>query len=252
MESVMKKIFYVLLFAFMMVFAFTGCSSSGSLAEIKAEYLKMLQESPDLQSVADIGEFLDLNLSKFEEEHADQMVIAYEDYIFALDSEMLDYREFLNRYQACISNMLIGLYEIKIEEQENPAVNEGILQKSWKQLYERALILEVFIKEAKNYQIVKEEAAIIYSYYIRLMFMGTNKSPIFDQSNGNFDQYAKNAYVEFSEIYPDTTVSEMINEYLSYLESINFDLDYENITEMTNFSETCSYLVSEARKRVLQ
>jgi hypothetical protein len=251
MEIDMRK-FLCLLCVSLAMFAFSGCSSSATPAEIKTEYLAMLQEPANSESIAEIGKFLNQNLSKFDEEHADQMVMAYEDYIYALNGEPLDYRTLLDKYEKYISQPLRGLYEIKIDENEKSMCSVTELGLLWTHLCERALTLELFIKENKNYQMIKEEAADIYAGYIRAMFMGTAGTSIFDQSSGNFDQNVKDAYVRFSEIYPDTTVSEMIGEYLYYLESIDFNLDYENITEMTSFIDRCLYFVSEARKRVLQ
>jgi len=128
---------------------------------------------------------------------------------------------------------------------------DNTLQKSWGELYERALSIEIFIKEATTYQIIREEAARIFEYYIRLMFMGVAGTPVFDD-DGNFHADVRNTYMEFEMLYPDTTVSGLIREYFSYLESINFHIDFESVEANKAFSDICSYLVSEAGKRVLQ
>jgi len=245
----MKKVFYVVLFTLVIAFAFAGCSSSPSLAEINAEYVAMLQEPPNPENKSDITVFLEQNLSKFNEEHADQMVIAFEDYIFAFYKNSPDYREFLQEYEAYISSALAGLYEIKIEEQENPPVIDNNLQRSWAELFERTLSLEVFIKGAANHPIVQEEAARIYEYYIRVMLKGVPGSPVFDDE-GNFKDNALRALEEFQVLYPDTTVSVAIRELLAYLSSIDFHIDFESVEENKAFSDMCSQLVSEAGKRV--
>ena len=245
----MKKVFYVVLFTLMMVFALIGCASPASLSDINVEYAAMLHEPASPESISDIGAFLDQNLSKFDEHHADQMVIAFEDYIFAFDRNSPDYMEFLERFEEYISSALTGLYEIKIEEQENPAVIDNILQKSWPQLCERSLSLELFIRQT-NHQIVQEEAARIYEHYIRLMLMGVTGTPVFDDG-GNFKEDVLHALVEFEVLYPDTAVSGALREFIAYLAGIDFRIDFENIEENKAFSDMCSHLVSEAGKRVL-
>lgn len=246
----MKNVSYVILFAIAIICVFSGCAPKQ--ADIQAEYLGMLKEPASEQNIADIGAYLDKNLGRFDTGHTDQMVVAYEDYIYALNGEAPDYRDFLDRYEKYISKPLAGLYEIKIEEQESPMVSGGVLLKTWRQLCDRALSLEVFTKENKNNQLVRDEASEIYGYYMKAIFMGSGGTPIFDPGAGSFNKDALKAYTEFTAEYPDTTVAGLIDEYLTYLDSIQFSLGDKDQEEKTAFSDTCAYLISEAGKRVMQ
>jgi len=249
----MKKAFCVMLCMMVVGFAMTGCNESADVSElneIKTEYLAMLQEQASPESVDEIVEFLDENLNRFDTESADQMVMAFADYLFAFEIEEPRYRELLERYEDYISDALARLYMIKAEEIEFPAVLDNVLQLTWEQLCERALYLELFIRELDN-ALVSEVATRIFEDYIRLMLMGVAGTPIFD-SDGVFESDAQAAYRGFIVAYPDTTVAEILIEFMSYLVSIDFRLDFENIDEMLSFSDMCSLLILEAGKRVFQ
>lgn len=245
----MKNILYILLCAAVVSFAFSGCAQKKT--DIQADYLRMLEEPATEQGVSDVGAFLEKNLKKFDENNADQMVVAYEDYVYSLYGDTMDYEGLLDKYGKYISGPLTDLYSIKIEEQEAPPAIDSVLVKSWRELCERAHSLEIFIKENKNYQLVRDEATDIYKLYIKLMLMGTTVTPVFSP-DGAFDEEAQNAYIDFTAAYPDTVAADIINEYFAYLNSIDFNLDYKAPTSMTVFTDTCAYLVAEAGKRVLQ
>ena len=246
----MKKILFAVLFIATGSMMFSGCSQK--LTVIQAEYLRMLEEPATEQSIAETGSFLDKNLGRFDSENADQMVVAFEDYIYSLDGEDMDYGELTDRFGKYISQQLMEVYEIKAWEQENPVLSGVKLLKSWSSLCERALFLEIFIKDNKNYQLIKEEVADIYRRYLKVMLMGAAETPVFNHIDGSFNEWAKSAYTDFISAYPDTTVSDILIEYLDYLESIDFTLDVGETEAMTAFSDTCMYLVLEAGKRVLQ
>ena len=246
-QTAMKNILYVSLIVAVGTFTLVGCSQK--LSDIQTEYLRMMEEPATPENISATGDYLEKNLKRFDINHADQMVIAFEDYIYSYDSEHMDYSMFLDRFGKYVSQPLCGLYEIKIEEQENPAIVGAKLQKSWRELCERAHFLEVFIKDNKNYQLIQEETAGIYDHYLKAILMGTTENPVFNYDNGSFNDEAQNAYIDFTAAYPDTTVADIMNEYFAYLSSIHFILDYKDAAEITVFSDTCVYLVSEARKR---
>ena len=244
----MKKIVYITLLIAVSSFFFAGCSQK--LTDIQAEYLKLLKEPATSESVWIAGDFLEKNLKRFDSYNADQMVIAYEDYIYSIDSEGLNYNEFLERFVQYISQPLKSLYEIKLNEQESPMIIESKLVKSWDELSGRALFLEVFIKENKNYPLIQEEAVVIYEQYLKAMLMGTAETPIFSFDGGNFNEAAQNAYMDLIAAYPDTTTAYILEKYFEYLSSINYALDNKDVAEITIFSDTCTHLVSEAGKRL--
>ena len=246
----MKRVLLVILSIAVGQTALSGCSQK--LTDIQAEYLRMLEEPATVRSVSEIGDFLEKHLSRFDYENADQMLIAFEDHIYSLDGEDMDYGALSDRFGKYMSQPLLDIYDIKISEQDNPMISGAKLLKSWHELCERALFLEIFIKDNKNYQLIREEAAEIYKRYIKAILMGTTETPVFNHSDGSFDERAKNAYTDFIFTYPDTTIAEIIGEFLDYLDSIGFILDVREPEAMTVFSDTCMYLVMEAGKRVLQ
>jgi len=48
--------------------------------------------------------------------------------------------------------------------------------------------------------------------------------------------------------YPDTVITSTLTEYFSYLNNINFTLDYMDATDNEVFYSTCDYLIKGALK----
>jgi hypothetical protein len=84
------------------------------------------------------------------------------------------------------------------------------------------------------------------------MLLGMNNTPIFDYETQKFSEEAKTAYVEFIKANPDAVTSWMLLEYLSYLDGTGYIMDYNNEAQSKAFFDTCTWLVSEAGKKVLE
>lgn len=248
----MKK-FLILIFTIMMVgmMAFTGCSGDKPV-KVLENFLTMLETPATVERIEEAQEFLDANLKYMDEEDADYMLGELQNYAFAFDTNALDYSDLAQRYQKHISAALYDLYILMAEEQDKPSVIDATLQISWRALCERALQLEAYITENKDYLPTKEEAVWMYETAINSMLIGATKSPIFSYETEEFSQDAYDTFVAVAAENPDTTVAWVIEEYFNYLESVNYTLNHKDTDENNAFFDTCSHLVSEAGKRVYQ
>lgn len=246
----MKKALSILILLIITVSIFSGCGTNQE--KIQKEFLVMLEETATEESIDDIEKFLDKYLSKMELEYASNMVVSYEDYVLSFDNDMIDYNQWANKYEKDIDPALTSLYRIKAFEQENPMARDTVLQITWAELLERAYDLEKLISENKDKDVIREDATWMYGNYINAIIMGTNGTPTFDYKTYEFSKEAKNSYVDFIREYPGTTTAWVLVEYYTYLNSIDYRMDYNNKVSSKSFFDTCDWLVSEAGKRVYQ
>ena len=165
---------------------------------------------------------------------------------------VIDYKVFLERYGKTITDGLSGLYGIKQLESDEPMARDAALVISYKDLLGRAFATEQYIQLYKEDPLTLEDAKFIYQNYVNTMLLGMNNTPIFDYQTQKFSDEAKTAYVEFIKANPDAVTSWMLLEYLSYLDGTGFTMDYNNEAQSKAFFDTCTWLVSEAGKKVLE
>lgn len=165
---------------------------------------------------------------------------------------VIDYKVFIERYGKKITEALSGLYSIKELESDNPMARDAALVISYDELLGRAHSTEQYIQQYKEDPLTLEHATFIYQNYINTMLLGMNNTPIFDYETHAFSQEAKKAYVDFVNANPNAVTSWMLGEYLTYLGSTDFTMDYTNETQSKVFFDTCTWLVSEAGKKVLE
>ncbi|HAF60171.1 MAG TPA: hypothetical protein DCK81_03410 [Clostridiales bacterium UBA9856] len=65
-----------------------------------------------------------------------------------------------------------------------------------------------------------------------------------------FSEPAKTAYQNFMLSEPAAVLTWVLKEYFTYLNSIDYTLDFNDSTMSKVFFDTCDWLVSEAEKRV--
>lgn len=246
----MKKIWTLLLVITLIAGLFTGCGKSQT--EIQDEFLEMIKKPATEESISQVSDYLDQYLSKIEEHTASHMIIEFEDYIISYDNQGIQYDEWANKYKEQISPVLAELYMMKSHEQLNPSSKDTVLQISWSELVDRAYKLEQLISANKTDDLIKEDAAWIYGNYINSIVMGTNGTPIFDYKTHEFSQDARDSYSIFVNKYPDSTITWVLMEYFTYLDSIEYSMDYNDKVSSKLFFDTCTWLVSEAGKRVFQ
>ncbi len=165
---------------------------------------------------------------------------------------VIDYKVFLEKYSKSITESLSGLYSIKELESDKPMAADAALMISYSELLGRAYATEQYIKQYKDDPLTLPDAKFIYQNYINTLLLGMNNTPIFDYETHLFSQDAKKAYEKFVSANPNTTTSWMLGEYLKYLGSVNFTMDYSNASQSKDFFDTCTWLVSEAGKKVLE
>ena len=165
---------------------------------------------------------------------------------------VIDYKVFLEKYGKSITESLSGLYGIKELESDKPMAADAALMIPYSELLGRAYQAEQYIKQYKEDPLTTEDAKFIYQNYINTILLGMNNTPIFDYETHIFSKEAKKAYEEFVSAKPDTTTSWMLGEYLKYLGSINFTMDYGNASQSKDFFDTSTWLVSEAGKKILE
>lgn len=246
----MKKTLALFLILCVMVALITGCGENTK--DIEMDFHDLIERPASEENLSAISDFLDQYLSKVGEESASDMVLKYEDYILNFDSTAIDYGQWLEKYKGNICDALIELYNIKEREQNNPISKDAIMQVSWMELASRTYEMEEYLENYKEDKSIYEDASWIYENYMTTMIMGTNGTPIFDYESYEFSQEAVAAYTSFIDKYPDATTTWALKEYLTYLNDIEYKMDYRDKELSKQFFDTCTWLVSESGKRVFQ
>lgn len=250
--TVVRRSSFVFIIIIMIMGMFPGCGKDP--AKVQIEFLEMIEQDVTETSIVEIEEFLDENLKYMNDENADNMVVEYENYAYSYDNSYIKYDDILKRYGKNISPALNKIYSLYSMEQNSPTEVDGVLQISVEELCNRALELETVILEYKEVESVKEQALFLYKNYINGIVMGTTGTPNFEKDTGNFNKEVLEDYLKIIENpeNKDTTVVWVIKEYSNYLDGIGRKLDYNDSISSKVFFDTCSYLVSEAGKRVYQ
>ncbi len=165
---------------------------------------------------------------------------------------VIDYKAFLEKYGKSITEDLSGLYAIKQMESDNPMARDAALVISYSELLSRAYATEQYIQQFKKDSLIIEDAKFIYENYISTLLLGMNNTPIFDYETHQFSAEAKKSYVEFVNTNPKAVTSWMLGEYMTYLSSVNYTMDYSDESQSKIFFDTSTWLVSEAGKKVLE
>lgn len=246
----MKKVFSILLMELFLIIALTGCGPNQE--EIQNNFNDILDQPASEESISEASDYLDRYISKLDEDNASYMVYKLEHYILSFDNNGIDYSEWISRYDNHIDPVLTEFYKIMLEEQESPMKKDTVLTKSWAELALRTHDIEIFIKENRDFDLIREDLEWIYGYYMNAMIMGTNGTPVFDYKTNAFSEEAKTAYETFINKYPDSTTAWALKEYFRYLNSIKFKMDYNDKVSSKLFFDTCDWLVLESGKRVIQ
>lgn len=246
----MKNAAATILISILIISVFVGCREKNE--RIIGDLVTILEQPVSEENISEADAYLDEYLPKVKEELADDMVMRFEDYLLSNTQDGINYTEWISQYEGYITPLLVEVYRLKEKEQQNPMVVDTVLKISWEELLQRTHDLETFIDEHKEDQEIRADLNWLYSNYMIALVMGTNGTPIFDYKSQLFSESAKTTYAEYIEQYPDTTTAWALNEYFTYLESINFKLDYNDKELSKLFFDTCDWLVSESGKRVFQ
>lgn len=248
-----KRVVSVFVTLFLLLLGVTGCTSRN---DISAEFAKLVSEEPTKENVAVAKDYFKKHIGNVDDLDADYMVQLIEDFTYRYDSEAMDYSDFTKKYKVYMSDTLYQFYLLKAEEQRDPVIKGGVLQKDFGEIMERALKLENFIRQEKQilkndrYELAKEDSIWMYEYYINFMLKGSTVNPVFSYETGEFTQTAKDSYAALANKNPDTVTAWVVEEFFAYLESVDYNLDYENVVETKTYYDTCSYINSEAGKKV--
>lgn len=246
----MSRSFKIILILLLAIGTLAGCGLKQE--KMQEEFIMILEKPASEETIKEASVFLDKYLAKMDKEYASQMVHQYEHYILGLNQDAIDYDDWIKKYERYIDPVLLGLYQMMAEEQNSPMAEDTVLKKSWEELAQRTYEIEQFIKENKDYSMIREDLNWIYGYYMNALVMGTNGTPIFDYKTHVFSEKAKTAYAAFINQYPNSTTAWALTEYYTYLNSINFTMDYNDKVSSKLFFDTCDWLVSESGKRVFQ
>jgi hypothetical protein len=246
----MKRSLAIILVLLLLIGALTGCGPDQE--KIQEDFIAILDKPASQETIKEAEDYLDQYLSKVTEEYASQMVHQYEHYILSFDQEGINYDEWVGKYEKHISPPLNGFYQLMAEEQKSPMTDDTALRLSWEELVERAYEIEQFARENKEYEPLRDDLIWIYGNYMNALVMGTNGTPIFDYKTHEFSEEARSAYAAFINKFPDTTTAWALTEYFTYLDSIRYNMDYNDKVSSKLFFDTCDWLVSESGKRVFQ
>lgn len=246
----MKRSFAIILVYLLMIGILTGCGPNRE--KIQSDFTAILDKPASEETINEATTYLDKYLAKMDEKSASEMVVLLEHYIIGFNQDGINYEDWLKKYEKYIDSAVIGLYKIESEEQKSPMAVDAVLQISSEELLQRTYDMEQFIRKNKDQELIAEDAAWLYGNYINTLVMGTNGTPIFDYKTNAFSEEAKILYAAFINKYTDTVMSWTLTEYFSYLDSIQYTLDYKDKISSKSFFDTCNWLVSESRKRVFQ
>lgn len=251
-----KKSMTLGLFALLLMAALL--SSCASTDDIMNKYADLISEEPTEKSAAEVEKYVDDNIDKLDTRNADYMLQLMDDFTYRYDENGLDYRELANKYKDCISKTLFDFYIIKANEQDTPAVKDGILQRDFEGLMLRALELEAFMDANKDafrgdhYKIAKEDLVWIYESYISLMMKGSSVNPVFSYETGEVTEPATASYAALAAAHSDTVTAWAAEEFLQYVDDVGGRLDYEDTAATKLYYDTCAYINSESGKKLLQ
>ena len=246
----MKRSLTIILILLLAIGTLAGCGPDQK--KFQDDFIAIMDKPASEETVEEASGFLDKYLPKMDKEYASQMVHQYEHYILGFNQEGINYDEWIEKYERYIDPALTGFYRIMAEEQNSPMAEDTVLRLNWDELAQKTYEIEQFIRENKDYDLLREDLTWIYGNYMNALVMGTNGTPIFDYKTHTFSEEAKTAYAAFINKYPESTVSWALMEYFTYLSSIQFTMDYNDKTSSKLFFDTCDWLASEAGKRVFQ
>ena len=246
----MKRSLTIILIFLLVIGALTGCGPNQE--KIQKDFYTILDKSASEDTLKEASAYLDKYLPKLDEEYASQMIHDYEHYILEFNQEGINYDDWIKKYDKYLAPALKEFYQIMAEEQNSPIAEDTTLKVSWEELLQRTYNIEQFIKSNKDYKLISEDVTWMYGNYMNALVMGTNGTPIFDYKTNAFSEDAKTVYAAFINKYPDSTTAWALTEYFTYLNSIQFTMDYNNKISSKLFFDTCDWLVSESGKRVFQ
>lgn len=246
----MKRSLAIILILLLTVWAFAGCGPNQE--KIQKDFIAILEKPASEEAIKEATDYLDQYLSKMDEKYASDMVLHLEHYILGFNLEGIAYDEWASHYDKYITSSLKELYQIKAMEQISPMVLDSVLQISWEELVQRTYDMELFIQKYKDQTLIGEDATWLYGNYMNALVMGTNGTPIFDYQTNTFSEAAKTAYAAFINKYPDSATAWALMEYFTYLDSIQYTMDYKDKISSKLFFDTCDWLVSESGKRAFQ
>ena len=162
----------------------------------------------------------------------------------------VDNIKLLEKYGEYISEPLQALYQFEAELIESPTSQNATLVVSWEELLDRTYTAEKLLTDYPDEEYITIDAMWIYTSHLNTLLMGTTNTPIFDYGTKEFSVSAKTAYRNFILSEPDAVLTWVLKEYFTYLNSIDYTLDFNDSTMSKVFFDTCDWLVSEAEKRV--
>ena len=162
----------------------------------------------------------------------------------------VDHNKLLEKYGEYISEPLKELYQLEAELIEKPTSENATLAISWEDLLARTYAAEKLITGYPDAEYMIADAMWVYTNHLNTILMGTTNTPIFDYVTKEFSASARTVYQNFMLEEPDATLTWVMKEYFTYLNSIGYTLDFNDSTTSKVFFDTCDWLVSQAEKRV--
>lgn len=162
----------------------------------------------------------------------------------------IDYGNLLERFRAYIPQSMIDFYELEETINLKPATKNATLMISWQELLERALRAEQIITAFPEDKIIRQDVQWLYKKYLSTILMGTTNTPLFDYGDKEFSREALKAYQNFVKEEPETVLAWVLEEYLKYMDGIEYKLDFNDASLGKAFFANCDWLISEGEKRL--
>lgn len=127
-------------------------------------------------------------------------------------------------YQAFGENITPEVLEyisIRVLDTEQPPLNSAALAISWDELIARALRQELFLENFDGTKSVKK-LKNLYQTYERLIFFGSDKTPLFDPDTGILKEDVKAAFEHAAASNKNSMLTKKIKGFLTVLKKSNY------------------------------
>lgn len=137
----------------------------------------------------------------------------------------IDYDVYWNK-RSSLSEWYVHYIDIKRSESDEPAVWNGELNISYKELENRVLKTSEYINKFPE-ALKTNEVISYYEDYLFAYFYGFDPEPVCDINEGLISKSHYERFKEFVRNNAGSTVSELVSEYISLIEKDNFTLTDE-------------------------
>ncbi len=148
---------------------------------------------------------------------------------------VIDYT-FYQSFGENITPEVLEYIHILEQNSEQPPLHNAALAVSWDELISRAVRQECFLEDYHNTK-TAEKLTSLYQAYARLIFFGSDNTPLFDTETGILKDEVKAAFENAVKSYKNSAIAKEIKDFLKILKKNDFRYtdEAEKFRENLNF-----------------